>query len=378
MPLRHFLLILVTLALPLRAAAAAPTAEAARIIAELDLQAGAQPVSALPGWQPRRVVVIIPPTLAAALPDYEPALRKVANGVELVIDRSADFLPDRAALAGADALIGLCTPAVLEWVDSTFLWLHSYTSGMEGCTGLPQAQVAGRVFTNNRGLSSPAIAEHAIAMLLALARNLPAYGRAQAGGRWDRSPAAAPGFGEVSGKTLLVAGLGAIGRQVAQRAHGLGMRVIATRNSSREGPDYVEYVGLADELGRLAGAADVVVNALPLTAQTVGLFDRDLFARVKPGAIYISVGRGGTTVTADLVAALESGRLAGAGLDVTEPEPLPQDNALWRLPNVIITPHVSGGGRDSMRRTAAIAVENLRRYLAGDRLLNVVDLQAGY
>ena len=156
------------------------------------------------------------------------------------------------------------------------------------------------------------------------------------------------------------------------------MRVIATRNSSRSGPDYVDYVGLADELHELAGRADVVVNALPLTASTTGVFDKAFFDAVKPGAIFLSVGRGRSTVTDDLVAALRDGRLYGAGLDVTDPEPLPEDHTLWTMERVIITPHVSSAGSDSMRRSATIAVENLRRYVAGEPLLNVVDKRLGY
>ena len=156
------------------------------------------------------------------------------------------------------------------------------------------------------------------------------------------------------------------------------MRVIATRNSSREGPDFVEYVGLADELHTLATKADVIANALPLTPQTTGIFNKAFFDAVKPGAIFLSVGRGPSTVTADLIAALQSQKLYGAGLDVTDPEPLPSDNPLWHLPNVIITPHVSAAGGDSPQRTMIIAVENLRRYVTGEPLLNVVDMQKGY
>jgi phosphoglycerate dehydrogenase-like enzyme len=215
-------------------------------------------------------------------------------------------------------------------------------------------------------------------MLLAISRGLPAYLHSQAENKWDRSRSQQVRFGELKGKTLLVVGLGGIGTEVAWRAHGLGMRITATRNSSRSGPEYVDYVGLADELHKLAGEADVVVNALPLTAGTAGLFDQDFFAAIKPGAIFLSVGRGGSTVTADLLAALEKGTLYGAGLDVTDPEPLPDNSPLWQLPNVIITPHVSAAGIGSARRNAVIAVENLRRYVAGEPLLNLVDMRAGY
>jgi phosphoglycerate dehydrogenase-like enzyme len=227
-------------------------------------------------------------------------------------------------------------------------------------------------------LSAPAIAEHAIAMLLALTHNLPAYQKAQGEGKWQRELSDTITFGELKGKTLLVAGLGGIGTEIAWRAHGLGMRVIATRSSSREGPDFVDYVGLPDELNTLAAKADVVANALPLTPATTGIFNKAFFAAVKPGAIFLSVGRGKSTVTADLIAALQSGKLYGAGLDVTDPEPLPRSSPLWQLPNVIITPHVSAAGADSPQRTRIIAVENFRRYVTGEPLLNMVDMSKGY
>ena len=179
------------------------------------------------------------------------------------------------------------------------------------------------------------------------------------------------------GKTMLVVGLGGIGTETAKRAAALGMIVYATRNSSREGPDYVEYVGLSDELFELAAKADVIVNALPLTAATQGLFNSDFFDAVKPGAYFINVARGASVVTDDLMAALDSGQLAGAGLDVTDPEPLPPDHPLWRMQNVIITPHVAGVAR-TLERHQAVAQENLRRFIAGDALLNVVDPARGY
>jgi phosphoglycerate dehydrogenase-like enzyme len=129
---------------------------------------------------------------------------------------------------------------------------------------------------------------------------------------------------------------------------------------------------------KLLADADVVVNTLPLTEQTRHLFDARSFAAMKTGAFFINVGRGGTVVTADLVEALKQGRVGGAGLDVTDPEPLPQDHPLWRLPNVIITPHVSADSEFEENRHWEIACENLRRYAAGDRMLSVVDVKRGY
>lgn len=156
------------------------------------------------------------------------------------------------------------------------------------------------------------------------------------------------------------------------------MRVVATRGSRREGPGFIEYVGLADEAITLAQQADVVVNAAPLTAQTQGLFDADFFEGMKPSAYFISVGRGKSTVTDDLVAALAEGKIAGAALDVTDPEPLPQDHPLWGDPRVIITPHISAQSPETLQRIGLLVAENMRRYIAGEPLLSVVNVKRGY
>ncbi len=154
--------------------------------------------------------------------------------------------------------------------------------------------------------------------------------------------------------------------------------MIATRNSRREGPDYVEYVGLADEYRTLAARADVVVNTTPLTPETRGMFDAAFFAAMRDGAYFINIGRGESVVTADLTAALVAGQIGGAGLDVTDPEPLPPGHPLWSLPNVIITPHIATSSDFRSDRTVALVAENVRRYLRGDKVLSVVDLAAGY
>jgi phosphoglycerate dehydrogenase-like enzyme len=176
---------------------------------------------------------------------------------------------------------------------------------------------------------------------------------------------------------LLVVGLGGIGTEVAKRAHGLGLHVIATRNSARVGPEYVEYVGLADEYRTLAARADVVVNSTPLTPETRGMFDAQFFAAMKDDAFFINIGRGESVVTPDLTAALEKGTIGGAGLDVTDPEPLPSGHPLWNLGNVIITPHIATS-RYRSDRTFTLVAENVRRYVRGDPVLSVVDLAAGY
>ena len=356
---------------------APPDPRVKTIVEELDLQRADTPMRSDPTWKPRRVVVSMPAGVAQQMPELEALLRSAAGEIDLVIDTST-MVPSAETLAGADGFIGLCSGAALENASPSLLWVHNYSAGMENCTGLPTQLTEGRVFTNSKRLAGPAIAEHAIAMLLSLSTGLPTYQRAQVENRWDRSRAAGPKFGELRGKSLLVVGLGGIGTEIAWRANSLGMEVLATRNSVREGPDFIEYVGLPEELPLLASKADVVVNALPLTDQTTGIFDKAFFESMKPGAIFISVGRGASTVTDALLAALESGKLYGAGLDVTDPEPLPSDSPLWQMSNVIITPHVSASSPGSRERTAVIAAENLRRYIDGGYLLNVVNMQAGY
>jgi len=222
------------------------------------------------------------------------------------------------------------------------------------------------------------MAEHVLAMMLALARGLDFYIPERMAARWTPQLPPPARLLTLEGKTVLVVGLGGIGTEVARRASALGMRVVATRASGRGGPPFVSYVGLPDELGKLAGEADFIVNTVPLTPATTGIFNAAFFAAAKPGAYFINVGRGKSVVQADLVAALRSGRVAGAGLDVTDPEPLPPEDALWKFPNVIVTPHVSAESDMDSEVRFAILRENLRRYVAGERMPSVVDVAKGY
>jgi phosphoglycerate dehydrogenase-like enzyme len=233
------------------------------------------------------------------------------------------------------------------------------------------------LLTNLQRTMGPSMAEHVLGMMLALSRHFEYFMRQQQEAHWAREDAT-PQLADLEGKTVLVVGLGGIGTEVARRAHALGMQVVATRASGRSGPDFVSYVGLPDELLKLAKDADFVVNCAPLTRETTSIFNREFFATLKPGAYFISVGRGRSTATADLIDALKSGRLVGAGLDVTDPEPLPADSPLWHLPNVIITPHVSADTAVSQEQRNAVLVENLRRYAAGEPMLSVVDIERGY
>ncbi len=357
----------------LAALAAAPLLAAAdvtieRLVQQAGISEGSIAVRDIPGWRGARKILIrdIGIELDGIVDD--------SAGVEVVVVAT---LAEAMQHAGdADAIVGFCD-AELFALAKRLAWVQIYWAGAERCLAVPEVASGRLMMTNMQKMSSPVIAEHAIGMMFSLARNLPQFIRRMDGGDWEGGDEATAGMTPIAGKTLLVAGLGGIGTEVARLGAALDMRVIGTRNSSRSGPDFVDYVGLSHELDDLAGEADVIVNALPLTNDTKGLLDKEFFASTRRGAIFINVGRGQTVVTDALLAALESGHLSGAGLDVTDPEPLPAEHPLWQQKNVVITPHVAGVGGE-FERHRALLVENLRRYIAGDHLLNVVDPKKGY
>lgn len=290
-------------------------------------------------------------------------------------ENGEEALAHAGRIHGADAhlLTGevLAAAPELRWVQS---WSAGVTRYLEDIDGLRESDRI--VLTNMKGVHGPAIAEHVFAMLLSMTRDLDAYRAAQNRAEWDRG--AGSGMTAVAGRTMLVVGMGGIGSEIARRAKGFDMEVLATVRTARPAPDYCDELGTAGDLDRFLPRADVVAVALPLTDETENLFDAAKFALMKEGAYFLNVGRGKIVVTGDLLAALDSGHLAGAGLDVTDPEPLPADHPLWKSDRVIITPHVSSRSELTMERRREVFIENIRRFGAGEPLLNVVDKQLGY
>lgn len=349
----------------------------AAVIARLRLKTAARPVRERRNWRPPRKVVLLGFSpysarerdfLARAVPH---ATFRVARNREQAIAESAD----------ADVLIGfnpqICDRAIID-SDRQLRWILSLAAGVEHCVAIPSVRRRRILITNMRGVDSAAISEHAIALALALAHGLDVFAKDTARARWSRTDAARTHLEVLFGKTLLVVGLGGVGTNVAERAHALGMTVIATREHGHRGPPFVQYVGEPGELLTLARRADVIVNAAPLTPATQGLFNAKFFSVLKPHALFINVGRGGSVVTAALTRALEAHRLGGAGLDVVDPEPLPPSDPLWRVPRLIVTPHIAGRSDLPGADRWVIARENLRRYAAGERMLSVVNLRLGY
>ena len=326
----------------------------------------------MPGWKAPRKIVLTSMGPLDALQAAAPGVNfVVVNNTEEMVTQAADA----DAIASGDNMV--CNERVLATAKQV-RWVAVYSAGVEECLGKKALEKPGIVVTNMRAVAGPVMAEHSIALMFALSRSLQvSIGRQARGEGWGGGFAGSQPQA-LTGKTLLVVGLGGIGLEVAERAHALGMKIIATRASSREGPAYVSKVGLADELPAMIGEADVVVAALPLVPATRNLFDAKMFARMKKTAFFINVGRGGSVVTDDLVAALNSATIAGAGLDVTEPEPLPKDHPLWKAKNIIITPHMSAQSDLGQSARALIFREQLRRFAAGDKLLAVVDFKKGY
>jgi phosphoglycerate dehydrogenase-like enzyme len=351
------------------AAAQEQPSSAAGVIEHFGLEQAATPVSERPGWRkPKRILV------TGAFPGIVEMLQPAAPGVEIVVARPGE---EARQAANADAAIGLCTPEILA-AGKSIKWIQLFTAGVERCVSLPGVAERDILVTNMQRIGGPVIAEHVMAMALAFVRGIDGYLELQEHSEWRRGPAPGRRMSVVEGKTMLVVGLGGIGTEVAKRAHALGMKVTATRASGRTGPEFVSYVGLPDELAKLAAEADFVVNAAPLTPQTTGIFDAAFFAKMKPTAYFINIARGRSVVTAALVDVLNSRKIAGAGLDVTDPEPLPADHPLWKAPNVIITPHVANESDLGSESELSVVRENLRRYVAGERMLSVVDVRKRY
>lgn len=336
----------------------------------------------VPDWRKPKAILV-----ALDRPEQLSWLQKVVPDVKLVIPppgrrRGLDWstIPN---IGDVDGAIGIQPSEDLLRAAQNIRWFHMMGAGVENVVTEPDVASGKFLITDSPASIIPQVGDNAIAMMVALMRGLDLYDKMAATKHMTQ-----PQFGErgwqIEGRTVLVVGLGGLGNQVAAMAYGLGMKVIATRETSHNGPYFVDYVGLANELPQLAPKADVVVVCTPLTSETKGLFNAQMFARMKKGAIFINIARGQEVVQSDLVAAVESGQLGGVGLEVTDPEPLPDGDPLWNAPNTIIMTHAGApatppAGIDTYRQKEwIIAREDLRRYANGEKMLDVIDVKRGY
>jgi phosphoglycerate dehydrogenase-like enzyme len=297
--------------------------------------------------------------------------------VEIVdtVERFAALLPE------ADGVVVLpgefpLSPAVLR-PDGRLGWVQSITVGVDKLLTPELLAAEHVVVTSSKGPVAPMMAEHAVLLMLALARDLPGFLQDRAERRWrfgrDERPMA-----QLFGKTILILGVGEVGGRLARICQvGFGMRVLGLSRTRRDNPHVDRYIERT-ELHTALGEADVVALCLALTPSTERIIDADALAAMKPTALLINVARGKLVDEAALIAALQAGRLGGAGLDATAVEPPPPESPLWTLPQVILTPHVSPA-RDRWRgQIADFWCENIRRFAEGEPLLGVVDRHAGY
>lgn len=294
-----------------------------------------------------------------------------------------DSPPDREAadrlLPEADVVYGWAVRERNFALARRLRWIHVSAAGV-GSVLFPALVESPVVLTNGRGLHSDAMAEHAIGVLLSFARKLHLARDAQRERRWVQRElwTGPPPFGALEGSTLGLVGLGAIGRAVARRARALGMTVLAVRRHPDGDPAPAhEHWGL-ERLDELLGRSDALVLAAPLTAESAGMLDRARLARLRPHAVLVNLGRGALVDEDALIAALRSGAIAGAALDVFRDEPLPASSPLWDMPQVLVTPHVSGFGPRYWERAVDQFAANLDAFARGAPLANVVDKRAGY
>ena len=301
-------------------------------------------------------------TLRAALPDDRivavqgeelgPAVEAEAAFGGFSIDRL------RAVLAGLPKL----------------RWVHTFSAGVD--RHVPEMTKFERVvLTNNSGAYDVPIAEHVMAMIFAAAKRVPEHLAAQGRHEWQRETPHA----EVRGAVLVILGMGSIGSELARLASGVGMRVVGVRrDASRPGGPGVERIVPSDRFIEVAREADYVAVTAALTPQTRGMVSAEILRALKPTAWVINIARGPIVDEAALAAALNEKRIGGAALDVFETEPLPATSPLWNCANAILTPHVSNSSPRVRERSLALVAENVRRFKAGEPLLNVVDRTIGY
>lgn len=271
-------------------------------------------------------------------------------------------------------------------------WVQFHSAGIDHALTHPLMAVKDLLVTTTSGIHATTMAEYVLAMFLAFGHKLPLMMRLQAKAEWpERKTALIPV--ELRGATLGIVGYGSVGREIARLGAAFGMRILATKRDvrhpvEREGyaepgtgdpkAELVDRLYPAQALRSMLRECDFVAVTVPLTEQTHHLINADVLAVMKPTAVLVNVSRGGVVDEAALIEALKEGRLGGAGLDVFSEEPLPSDNPLWKLPNVIMSPHLAGMSTKYNARATNLFAENLRRFLAGEALLNRVSREFGY
>ena len=283
----------------------------------------------------------------------------------------------------ADAEVVACGSLAPEALAAAknLKWLAYWSAGLDGKIS-PEIAARNLLITNASGVHGPNIAEHVLAWMLMFTREMPFHLRQQIAGKWEREGNQQRIWAsELSGQTLGIVGLGRIGEALTKRAKSFAMHVVATKRDihARYAPDIApDRLYAPEQLPAMLAECDHICICLPLTPETHHLFDAELLSHIKPSAYLYNIGRGKIVDESALIAALQNGSLAGAGLDVFETEPLPAESPLWQMENVLITPHTAGITPYYFQRFADIFAANLKRYLNHEPLQNLYDPQRGY
>ena len=298
-------------------------------------------------------------------------IKAVSSDVELLdLPSEGEILE---AMPDVDVVFGTFTSAMLER-GRRLRWVQVTSAGVDSVL-FPQFVDSEVVLTSAKGTVGVHLADHAMALLLTLTRGIAIAIRNP---RWDQRMPIRDVSWELEGMTMGIVGLGGTGRDLAVRAHAFGMRIIAVDPQSVEAPPQVEACRGMDGFDALLEESDVVAVCAPLTHETENMFDARAFEKMKDHALLINVTRGKIVEEAALMDALAKGVIGGAGLDVTPEEPLPEDHPLWRMSNVVVTPHTAGGSPVRGDRIVDLFCENLRRLLSGEDLISVIDKNKGY
>lgn len=339
------------------------------LIRDFGVSEGPSPTKSDAGWTaPRRIVV------PQGSPTQMKELQRIAPDVEFVSFKSDEEGARLAADADALLCVDLLTRDMVR-NGKKLRWVQLSYAGVDKSL-FPELVESSITLTNVKRLYAPEVAETGMALLLSLTRGTRRSVPFQAEGKWGTTEMS--DLEELHGKTMLVIGMGGIGTQISRRAHGFGMRIVGVDPQDVVRPSFVYGVHKPEELLELLPRADVVLISCPLTAETRGMIGDKQLRAMKKTAWLINIARGGIVNTQDLVKALENKQIAGAGMDVTEPEPLPADHPLWRMPNVAITPHTGATSAEGIDRAWRLFKENVRRFVAGEPLMCVVDKNKGY
>jgi phosphoglycerate dehydrogenase-like enzyme len=314
------------------------------------------------------------PIVAVLCADHRPPGMSEVEALAQVRHATAGELPQ--ALPGAEVLfvwdfLSTAVPRMWPYADR-LRWVHIASAGVDFLM-FPELVDSPVVLTNSRGIFDRPIAEYVLGLILVFAKDIRETLDAQRQRTWRHRDTE-----RIEGQTALVVGTGSIGREIGRLLSAAGMKVAGVGRTARSGDPHFGEIHAASDLPSLLPEADYVIVAAPLTEQSQGMFDAAAFAQMKRSARLINVGRGPIVVEQDLAQALQDKQIAGAALDVFSEEPLPREHPLWAVPNLLISPHMSGDFVGWLAVLAELFVENFGRWLAGDELLNVVDKKLGY